>query len=449
MKKNPRILHIGSNIANNVYLNALFLRENGFSADAISPNYDHPISTPEWERAEISSENIPHILKTHKIMGIDPNFTRPSWYQAGPLAEIAKNFGYISKTSNFGMADKYLKKVLAIVGLLNKYLKYMSVNEFIYFGQLISTFKKVFPNRKDRLSYEDIIPYISEIRALKHIFKQYDIIQAYSIAPIHVMLANKRPYIAFEHGTIREMPFENSPQSRLTALAYHLADHVFITNNDNNIAAQRLGINNYSPIPHPIDDYWFRKAPKKPGLKTKITTIFCPTRHDWSIKGLNQFILAIPEVAIKSRRKFEFVFIKWGNDYKKSQKLCTRLRIDKHIRWTEMLTKKDLVQKMLESDIILDQVILPCMGAIAPEGLQAGKPVLLSYKDELNNWAYPESPPLIKVYSKDNISKALFDLINNPLKAKKIGQKSKKWFNKYHSKEVIVKKTLEVYRKLI
>ena len=46
------------------------------------------------------------------------------------------------------------------------------------------------------------------------------------------MLAEKHPYVGFEHGTLRVFTLADNALSRLTALGYHLADHVLITNGD-------------------------------------------------------------------------------------------------------------------------------------------------------------------------------------------------------------------------
>ncbi len=462
MKKNIRILHIGSNIANNVFLNALFLREKGYIVDAISPDYDHPISTPEWEQANINPKKINQILKSQNIQNIDPVYKRPSWYLAGPLRQIAQNkFDFqdnfsaklIQKEYSNQRLNRLISKInfiwIKFIRKINPYYEFITIREYLYYQSLVKKFKDLWPKRKDQLTIKDIIPYISHVRIFKHIFARYDLIQCYSTNAIVALLANKRPYIAFEHGTIRDLPFTNSPEGRLTALSYRLANLVFITNNDNILAAKKLGIKNFVAIPHPIDDFWFNKLSKTIKKKNKKKIIFCPSRHDWQIKGLDLFIKAISETAKNTKIPFEVVFIRWGKEWRKSQKLIKKLNISQYVHWEYLLTKRQLIQKMLEADIILDQTILSCMGAISPEGLRAGKPVLLSYNHNINKWAYPTPPPLIKIHSVTDASNALIDLLNHPRRIKIIGQKSILWFNKYHSKKVICKIEIQAYNQLL
>jgi hypothetical protein len=65
----------------------------------------------------------------------------------------------------------------------------------------------------------------------RQLLRQYDAMHAYGTEPIVTMLADV-PYFAFEHGTLREIPYQESNIGRATALAYALAEHVFVTNAD-------------------------------------------------------------------------------------------------------------------------------------------------------------------------------------------------------------------------
>jgi len=97
-------------------------------------------------------------------------------------------------------------------------------------NNLIRDFETRFPNRIDKLTEEDF----KSISINKHwvsLFEASDIVQCYSIDPIKPMVLGV-PYFAFEHGTLRDIPFENSPRGRLTSLAYARSEHVFVTNFD-------------------------------------------------------------------------------------------------------------------------------------------------------------------------------------------------------------------------
>jgi len=94
--------------------------------------------------------------------------------------------------------------------------------------EFIKKFDDMFPDRQDRLTQEDLLPYSSLLAPLNSIFSNYDIVQAYGTDPIFPMLTSKTRYVAFEHGTLRDFIRNDNATNRLTALAYRLADHILV-----------------------------------------------------------------------------------------------------------------------------------------------------------------------------------------------------------------------------
>jgi hypothetical protein len=75
---------------------------------------------------------------------------------------------------------------------------------------------------------------------LKVLFSHYDVIQAYATYTIMPYVAGRRDYLAYEHGTIRRIPFEETAEGRLCATTYHTAATVLVTNSDNLTAVEKL-----------------------------------------------------------------------------------------------------------------------------------------------------------------------------------------------------------------
>ncbi len=462
MKNNLKILHIG-NIAANGYLNTKFLRKRGWKVDLISHDYYDLFSTPEWLDGKLTKKDF---NQTKNIEGIDPEFKRPDWYLSGALRVIAqKNYGFkdtftsksISHNQKFQFFNHLVERIdyrwiNNMWGELNKnfnpYHKYINFREYSYWRRLIKLFNKIYPERSDQLSFDDMMPYTEDVRAFKTIFNNYQLVHCYSTEPIFALLSGKRPYIAYEHGTLRDIPFENSPRGRLTALSYKLADLVFITNADNINAAKRLKLNNYQSIPHPIDNKWYKKNDEKI-LNNKERLIFCPTRHDWEHKNIHFFIKALSQVKKKSPISFKVIFLEWGQEIKRSKNLIKKLGIQKICHFQKPLTRYELAKMMKKADIIFDQAFWKSMGGISAEGLMAGKPVLTSYDAKLCQWMFPEKPPLIAVFSPAEIAAALLQLLKNPKKAELIGKSSKEWFNKNHSEKVVASKLIKGYNKVL
>ena len=498
-----KILHIG-NIANNAYLNSKYLRTAGISSDVLCYDYYHVMGSPEWEEAIIEgdygNEYDPNWSKTN-LNG----FKRPNWFMEGPLEFVAskyfaihvkdasKNNGetqemillrkmrsgvYVGESFIFRVylrffGNKYGKKLTPLLTFSGKILGFIFngiINYLFwaekqllpkntpttkdgvninYLNSLISSFEEYFPKRKDKLTIKDILPYLPKTLIFKEILKKYDLVQGYALDPIYTMLAEKRPYIAFEHGTIRDIPFEDSARGRLTALAYRMADLVFITNADNLKAAKKLGLKNYQPIPHPINEIWHRKIQaQKNHQKNNKIILFCPIRHDWEIKGTDLYIRALPKLVRNIKKPFKMVFVNWGMETEKSKSLIKKMKVEKYVEWLEPLPRYELSKWMEKCDIVLDQLALPHMGATAPEAMLAGKPVLMSYKPESTDWMHPRAP-IVSVFTPDDISQAIQKLVSDPQKAKQIGREGQIWYHKNYSEKIVLDQLLKNYNKLL
>ena len=78
---------------------------------------------------------------------------------------------------------------------------------------------------------------------LKDRIGSFDLVEAYGTDIIIPYLLNK-PYIAYEHGTLRDLPFENSERAVLLSAAYQNAELTVISNPDTRESAHRLGLKN-------------------------------------------------------------------------------------------------------------------------------------------------------------------------------------------------------------
>ena len=340
-----RVLHIG-NIANNAYLNAKFLRSVGVEAHVVSYDYQHVMATPEWEEIELLHSHGDDFLPRFSKRDLR-GYRRPSWFVSGPLpacaSEIATLWGerpsrwrrsalYLLKrlvavtTKLFGVVAGHAVHLLIIeprlfiyklwgylrsrLGAQNRALDFLCrhghrlkralsgipfcarhTSRLPRLINLIDRYDKAFPQRPDRLKVADIVPYQFLAHHFRDMFRHYDIVQCYATEPIRALLSGKRPYVAFEHGTLRDFTMGDVPLHRLTALAYREADHTFITNGDCLAYAKRLGIESYRPITHPVDVAQHRQnfGDAIAKLRQEIdgdVILFCPVRHDWEVKGI-------------------------------------------------------------------------------------------------------------------------------------------------------------------
>ena len=158
--------------------------------------------------------------------------------------------------------------------------------------------------------------------------------QKYDIIP----LICKKPYFSFEHGTLRDIPYEKNDRAKLTSLAYRKSIHTFVTNFDCKESANYLTKGRFTFINHPFDEDnkkipHFNVDKMRKNLLTLLDSdflLFHPTRHDWLKKNGKGY-------ADKANDKFLKVFVKlrkqglriglitcdWGENVMESKKILT------------------------------------------------------------------------------------------------------------------------------
>ena len=317
-------------------------------------------------------------------------------------------------------------------------------------AQLVDQFAKGFPSRADALSAADARMYRQIAPQWSRLFQFYDLVQAYATDPILPMLAGKRPYIGFEHGTLRSHTLGNDQVCRLTSLAYHLADHVFITNGDCIEYARKIGVTRFTPMLHPIDE---RRIASIAGINLReqlgASHVFlCTLRHDWAIKGTDQYIRALPGLVKVLGRGFRVIMARWGAELDRSIALAEALGVGDLIVWSEPLPRRRLIQTLKSADVLFDQLALPHFGATAPEGIAAGVPVIMSYDSRSTEWLVAEPAPILTAHDPGEIVEQVLRALD-PAWLADYRQRAAKWFGAHHSFRLVVQGHLDVYRRLL
>src|ERR1700722_12149576 len=262
--RSPRILHIG-NVANNAYLNAKLQRKIGIESYVVI-DQNHIMSSPEWEDCDFDEDWGDDFNPNWKKMDLK-GYKRPDWVITGNLLANLMTIQAMMLLPQFITSKmiffikilcSYLEKFplliiiisqpilisRAILSLIIKGLKLdnsfsakdikVYIKKYWRFQALISTlmkeFNRLFPDRKDKLTEEDILPFIFSSNAWDKIFKYFDLVQCYGAYPIWGLLSQNTKYVALEHGTLRSFTLQDNPMHRLTALSFRKAAHSFITN---------------------------------------------------------------------------------------------------------------------------------------------------------------------------------------------------------------------------
>ena len=406
-----RVLHVG-NIAGNAYLNAKFLRSVGVEADVVSPNYTHVMGRPEWEDVELlhgHGDDFAPAFDDRDLAGYKP----PEWYASGSLvscvAQIVTRFKRSGRARGFAATLKWLERALpgplalhaftliltSPLALLRKVLEKIAAasrrlprivktvgrppyrilwsivaaqtaSERTRNSSLVAKFAELFPDRPDKLTHGDVHYFSWSRKRYRELFSHYDVVQCYATQPIAALLAGKKPYVSFEHGTLRHFTLGEEPLHRLTALAYRMSDHTFITNGDCLAYAKRLGLESYSPIIHPIDVDQHRKdyGTAIDDIRREIggdVILFCPTRHDWDIKGTQQFIRALPFIKRRVPGRIRLLLVDWGLQVDESKKLLDELGCADDVVWKTTMCRITMIKHIRAADAIFDQMVLPVL----------------------------------------------------------------------------------------
>ena len=314
-----------------------------------------------------------------------------------------------------------------------------------------------------RLSREDLSPedyeqHLGGLDGWRSLMLEYDVVQAYSTDPVIPLLCDV-PYAAYEHGTLREIPFEDTAQGRLCALSYAEAAAVFITNIDNVEAARRLGLteDRIVCLPHAVDSERLRRyVGSNPTLRppADVVRIFAPSRQDWVdgdpswTKGNDRLFRAFRRV-LETEAHCRLMLIEWGRDLQASRDLIHELDLDEHVEWIPTLRKQALWAEFLGSHVVADQFVLPAFGSVTFEALALGRRVITSLDTSSARAFFGESPPVLAASTSDEIEGALLRILEDPDDSAGLSSAGSDWFFARHGSKRILSLEIEAYRKII
>lgn len=434
-----RVLHLG-NLVNNGYLNAKFQRAAGIEADVVCDE-SHIISQPEWEEVDLETPD-DHNDRA-RVTAQAATWRQPSWViQAGDPAARRRFRGEYWLQYRLLLLTN-ARRARALLADLRR--SYAPLRDML--GADLTSADLAWALRVawyERLLLD---------RALGPFLRSYDVVQAYTVHPIIPMVvAPDRPWVAYEHGTLRDIPYEPTPRGRLMSLAYRLADAVVITNPDVRTSAERLGLSNFVYIPHPIDETKYRPGESALGARLRsggaTAVLFSPTRHDWHDKGNELVISAFARLVHDGHPHAVIVFTEWGEDVGRSKQLAKRLGIERNVRWLPPLSKPRLLDGYRAADIVLDQFVIGTFGGIVPEAMACAKPVVVAYDAAAHEWCFSEHPPVLGARSEDEIFRHLTRVIHDHGERRRVGSAGREWVERHYSTGVVVKRHSAVYAEI-
>ncbi|UFX45216.1 glycosyltransferase family 4 protein [Bradyrhizobium sp. 41S5] len=288
------------------------------------------------------------------------------------------------------------------------------------------------------------------------VLEHYDIIQGYSIDGFIPFINGLKNYTCYEHGTLRELPFEKTYNGILCSTSYKNAAFSFVTNSDVLPSVARLQLKRERTVylPHAFDDEKissFRAGLKLPKRGPKHTTFFSPTRHHWYAapvsmqKGNDLFLRAAAQVA-QTDRDFRIILVEWGVDVHRSKELIQELRIEDMVSWIPSLNKAELRQLYCSSDVVVDQFRIPAIGGVAFEAMALGRRVITNLDETQSAEFFGAAPPCLVADRVESCATRILEVLADPLDCNGRGDAARLWFEKCHSAQRVVALQLAAYR---
>jgi hypothetical protein len=170
-----------------------------------------------------------------------------------------------------------------------------------------------------------------------------------------------------------------------------------------------LSIRPYYQIHQPVND-----IPNNPGIKPigeMIRITHCPTNK--RIKGTLDIEKALNEL---SNEGYKF-----------------------HYQRLENISNKELLLKIQEFDILIDQINLPGPGILANEAMSFGLVVMLRHEGYVRG---RKGPPVVPV-DKKTIKNKIKELLEDPLLIRRLSTEGPKYLKQHHSPEVVAQEIID------
>jgi glycosyltransferase involved in cell wall biosynthesis len=503
-----RVLHLG-NIANNAYNNAKIQRRRGIEADVSCHDYFHIMGCPEWEDADFEGSVVDDFFPDWWNVDLR-GFERPEWFaqgnwqtcarylgarvrgERGPASLLARQLTVerwlwcrstpAARALGYrGGAAHWLRFAASVVrGLRRKAPDVVRAGRKLARGEgtraaaetvlptrlgtgveamdtteIGRTFSARFPDRS-ALRSSDLRGYRRQAAALRSALEHYDVVQGYAIDGIVPLLAGATAWASYEHGTLREIPFEDSPRGRICALVYAESPAVFVTNSDVLPSLERLGLDPKRVVylPHAVDtDRLFAFADGTRVALPDVPTIYSPTRQDWVDRDLSwskgNDLLLHAAARTAERHDFRLALGEWGRDLDASRALARELGLAERIEWVPQLRKRELWTRYLGSHAVADQFTLPAIGGVAFEAMALGRRVITALDTAQTERFFGAAPPLLAAQDVDTVAAAFEAVVTDADDRAGVGAASRAWVAERHSSDRIVDLQATAYRTLL
>ena len=465
--RKPRVLHI-CNVANYAYANARLMRQHGIDADVVDPDFYHIMATPEWYDTEVTGDYGDEFFPDWKNLEFGP-YARPDWFIQGPRDMVFQYLALRGADDHRGARrlrctieqannlraytqnrNALLRRLLESSAPLARAAKTVAKRTIFRMPPVPSSRHLATTPLLDeewRKSVPEVLLPLDTVAPLLHsALAGYDVIQGYTVAGMYPAFLRLPNFTAYELGTLRGLPFEDSPMGQLCAWTYRNAPAVFVTNVDCIASAQRLGISEERiyPVLHAFDcDAAFRHVPSGPlpqGLHVKPPFFFAPARHHWRdgneswLKG-NDVVIRAAGLLKRAGYDFRIVFVEWGKELELSRALIASEGIEDRVVWVRPLSRPSVWKIYSAAIAVIDQFRAAAFGGVALETMALGRRLVTRFDNIAAAAFFGTQPPIFNAATPDGVYRHLRTILDDPHDLRGIGAAASEWMQREHSVE--------------
>lgn len=305
--------------------------------------------------------------------------------------------------------------------------------------------------RSDIQSYVD-----SSVLRFFDVVSHYDIVQGYSIDGFIPYMNGLKNFASYEHGTIRDLPWEPSLFGVICNQVYRESPLVFVTNSDVLPSVKRLGLRPEVVVhlPHAFDDAKLRRFRQR---NPKLTpppgppVFFSPSRHHWKggrllSKG-NDVFLKAAAILMAEGHEFRIILVEWGEQVKESRLLIGDLGLTDRVAWVPPMKKRELWAAYCRAHAVVDQFSLPALGGVGFEAMALGRRLVTAIDEAQLAEFFGKVPPCFVAMTVESCVDRLREIVADPNDRAGRGAAAQAWIEDYHSADRIVTLQAEAYRR--
>lgn len=296
--------------------------------------------------------------------------------------------------------------------------------------------------------------------------KKCDIIHSFGEASMLARFSS-RPYLHWTYGyDVDNIPFKNDSLkhiilSNLQRGALRKAGLIIYSMPHQKDSIDKLHLSNaryFPPIPIDTDRYVKTDEKKIKDIKDSYNCelLFAHfVRQEWvrqepgqQNKGSDKLFKAFARFVKDSKKKAVLLITEKGRDVQASKSLISQLGIDKNILWIPPQPKEKLIKILSAVDIVFDQFNAGSAGLLVLECMSIGVPTFIYFNSQYQSF-FDEPPPVVNVFSEEDIYDKMCELSDDEDKRLHIGRKARQWIMKYYNWDIVIEQFIGFYNDIL